>query len=339
MGDKLFAREMAASLDIPVIPGSHLVKDRTEAARFAETAGYPLLLKAAAGGGGRGMKIVAAPQELTPLFNEACAEAGAAFGDSRLYIERYIPDARHIEVQVLGDGQGNVIHLFERDCSIQRRYQKVVEESPAAVLTPAQRSQVCEAALLVARRIGYESAGTVEFILDQDTGRFYFLEMNTRIQVEHPVTEMVTGLDLIREQIRVAGGEPLRYAQEDIAPRGLAIECRINAESPENQFAPCPGLITKWQPPAAPFVRVDSHGYEGYDVPPFYDSLLAKLIVHGKDRPEAIERMAAALDGFVIAGVATTIPLHRRILADSDFRQGRINTGWLERVFLREVDA
>ena len=337
MGDKLFAREMAASLDIPVIPGSYLVRNLQEVAQFGEKAGYPLLLKAAAGGGGRGMKILQGPEELQCLFNEASAEAGAAFGDDRLYVERYVPNARHVEVQILGDRHGNIVHLFERDCSLQRRYQKVVEESPSTVLSPDQRLAICEAALLIARRIRYESAGTVEFILDQDSGRFYFLEMNTRIQVEHPVTEMVTGLDLVKEQIRIAGGDPLGYSQADIVSRGHAIECRINAESPERGFSPSPGRITQWQTPGDPFVRVDSHCYEGYFVPPFYDSLLAKIIVHGKDRREAVERMQSALSGFLISGVETTIPLHRRILADEAFRAGQINTCWLEKVFLENT--
>jgi len=334
MGDKLLARKMAAALNIPVIPGSCLVRNLQEAAQFAEKTGYPLLLKAAAGGGGRGMKILQGPEELKCLFNEASAEASAAFGDDRLYVERYIPNARHIEVQVLGDRHGNIIHMFERDCSLQRRYQKILEESPSTVLTPQQRSEFFEAALLIARRIDFESAGTVEFILDQDSGRFYFLEMNTRIQVEHPVTEMVTGLDLIKEQIRIAGGEPLGYSQADITTRGHTIECRINAEAPERQFAPSPGRITQWQTPADPLVRVDSHCYAGYVVPPFYDSLLAKIIVHGADRREAIERMQTALSRFLIAGVETTIPLHRRILTDEDYRAGKINTCWLEKMFL-----
>ncbi|MCX5837601.1 MAG: acetyl-CoA carboxylase biotin carboxylase subunit [Deltaproteobacteria bacterium] len=337
MGDKLLAREMVAALHIPVIPGSCLVRDLQEAVQFGEKTGYPLLLKAAAGGGGRGMKILQGPEELKILFNEASAEAGAAFGDDRLYIERYVPHARHIEVQILGDCQGNIIHLFERDCSLQRRYQKILEEAPSTVLTPEQRLEVCEAALLIARRIRYESAGTVEFILDQDEGRFYFLEMNTRIQVEHPVTEMITGLDLIQEQIRIAGGDPLRDSQADITARGHAIECRINAESPERQFSPSPGRITQWQTPDDPFVRVDSHCYEGYVVPPFYDSLLAKIIAHGKDRREAIERMQTALSHFLISGVETTMPLHRRILMDDAYRAGKINTCWLEKVFLGAV--
>jgi len=334
MGDKLLAREMVAALHVPVIPGSCLVRNLQEAAQFGEKTGYPLLLKAAAGGGGRGMKILQGPEELKILFNEASAEAGAAFGDDRLYVERYVPNARHIEVQILGDRHGNIIHLYERDCSLQRRYQKILEESPSTVLTPDQRLEVCEAALLIARQIHYESAGTVEFILDQDSGRFYFLEMNTRIQVEHPVTEMITGLDLIKEQIRIAGGDPLGYSQADITTRGHAIECRINAESPENQFSPSPGRITQWQTPEDPLVRVDSHCYAGYVVPPFYDSLLAKIIVHGKDRREAIERMQTALSRFLILGVETTMPLHRRILMDEAYRAGKINTCWLEKVFL-----
>jgi len=283
------------------------------------------------------MKILQGPEELKYLFGEASAEAGAAFGDNRLYVERYVPNARHIEVQILGDCHGNIIHLFERDCSLQRRYQKILEEAPSAALTPDQRLEVCDAALLIARQIRYESAGTVEFILDQDEGRFYFLEMNTRIQVEHPVTEMITGLDLIKEQIRIAGGSRLRYSQADITTRGHSLECRINAESPERKFCPSPGRITQWQTPEDPLVRVDSHCYEGYVVPPFYDSLLAKVVVHGKDRREAMERMQKALARFLISGVETTMPLHRRILMDDAYRAGRINTCWLENVFLGDA--
>ena len=313
-----------------MIPGSAVVGDLQETLVAAEKLGYPVLVKAAAGGGGRGMKIATQPEDLTTVFYTALAEAGSAFGDSRLYIEHYIPNARHVEVQVLGDRFGNLIHLYERDCSLQRRYQKLVEEAPSPVVTAELREEICEAAARITKHIRYENAGTVEFILDQDGGRFYFLEMNTRIQVEHPVTEMVTGIDLVQEQIRIASGEPICYSQNEISLQGHAIECRITAESPEDGFRPCPGVIQEWLPPQGPGVRIDTHCYPGYFVPPYYDSLLAKTIAVGKNRLEAIARMRQALDSFRVSGIDTSVPVYRWIMGHPDYVKGNINTNWVE---------
>jgi acetyl-CoA carboxylase biotin carboxylase subunit len=336
MGDKLLARKMAMELGIPVIPGSELVRDYKDAMRVAEEVGYPVLLKAAAGGGGKGMKIVGRPKDLNVVFEEASAEARAAFGDDRIYIERFIPNARHIEVQIVADGFGNVIHLFERDCSIQRRYQKMVEESPSPVVSHKVREEICSSAVSIARHIKYENAGTVEFILDQVQGQFYFLEMNTRIQVEHPVTEMVTGIDLVKEQIHIAAGQAVSFHQEDVRQTGHAVECRINAESPEDEFRPCPGRIEEWVPPEGPGLRVDTHCYSGYFVPPFYDSLLAKLITRGDNRHEAIDRMKDALAKFVVSGIKTTIPFYQFMLKHPDYLGGKLSTRWVEDVLLQD---
>ena len=332
MGDKLAARQAVAGLGIPVVPGSGLVGEFSEALDTAEDVGYPILLKAAAGGGGKGMKTVYRPEDMETVFREAAAEARSAFGDDRLYLESFIPNARHIEVQVLADCHGNNVHLFERDCSVQRRYQKLIEEAPAPGLSGELRETLCRAALGITEAIKYENAGTVEFILDQDRGTFYFLEMNTRIQVEHPVTEMTTGFDLVQEQLRVAQGEPISFAQSEVVPRGHAIECRINAEQPLEDFRPSPGLITRWEPPEGPGIRIDSHCYAGYKVPPFYDSLLAKLIVTGNTRMEAIARLQRALANFHVAGVDTTIPFLGSLVERADFIAGKVNTGWLEKV-------
>ena len=330
MGNKLEARALAKKAGVPMLPGSEKVASAAEAAGLAARIGFPVMLKAAAGGGGRGMKIVRSAEEVTPMFSAASAEARAAFGDDTLYLERYISNARHVEVQVLGDAHGNLVHLGERDCSLQRRHQKVVEESPAPALAPALREGIRSAGLQLARNIGYRNAGTVEFIVDADAdngaGAFYFLEMNTRIQVEHPVSEMVTGIDLVQEQLRVAEGQRLRFKQEDVLFRGHAIECRINAELPHADFRPSPGRITEWQPPRGPNIRLDSHCYAGYQVPIFYDSMLAKLIVYGWDRAEAIARMRSALERFVISGVGTTLPFLRYAMAHPDFAAGRVNT-------------
>lgn len=335
MGDKLLARKMADGLGVPVIPGSELVRDHDDALVVAERVGYPVLLKAAAGGGGKGMKIVGRPQDLKRVFQEASAEAGAAFGDNRIYLEHFIPNARHIEIQVMGDKHGNVFHLFERDCSLQRRYQKMVEEAPSPAVSPELRERISNSALRIARQIRYENAGTVEFIFDQDNEAFYFLEMNTRIQVEHPVTEMVTGIDLVKEQIRVASGLPISFSQEEVRLNGHAIECRINAESAQDGFRPCPGRITGWISPEGPDIRLDSHCYPGYMVPPFYDSLLAKLITRGKSRNEAIEKMKWALSNFEVSGIDTIIPFHQAILRHPDYLEGKVNTRWVEEVLLR----
>ena len=336
MGDKVVARQMAEELGIPVIPGSELVRDDQDAMRVAAEVGYPVLLKAAAGGGGKGMKIIEGPKDVKIIFEEASAEARAAFGDDRIYAERFIPNARHIEVQVIGNSHGEVVHLFERDCSLQRRYQKMVEEAPSPIVSDGLRKKICEAAIRIAQCVKYQNAGTVEFILDRDQGQFYFLEMNTRIQVEHPVTEMATGVDLVREQIRIASGEPPSFSQDGVRLKGHALECRINAESSTEGFRPCPGLITNWISPEGQGIRVDSHCYSGYFVPPYYDSLLAKIVTVGKDRGEAIERMQYALSRFSVSGVDTTIPFHQYILQHPDYLCSKVNTRWVEDTLLKE---
>jgi len=329
LGDKMRARELARKADVPLLPGSDgAVRDETEARAVAEALGYPVLLKASLGGGGRGMGVVRDGHALGAAVRACQSEAAAAFGSSEVYLEKYVEGARHVEVQVLGDAHGQTIHLGERDCSIQRRHQKLLEEAPCPVLGAAVRRELTEAALRLCRAVGYENAGTVEFLLDPG-GRFYFLEVNTRIQVEHPVTEMVTGVDLVREQIRVAAGEPLGLRQEDVVVRGHAIECRVTAEDPVS-FVPSPGRVTAYIPPGGPGVRVDGSYAAGDAVPPFYDSLVAKLIVHGTDRAQAIARMRRALGEFVIEGIRTTIPLHARVLGDPRFVAGEYATTFLE---------
>jgi acetyl-CoA carboxylase, biotin carboxylase subunit len=331
MGDKLEARQLAASSGVPTVPGSDHAKNPGEAAALAEKIGYPVLLKASAGGGGRGIKLVTTAAEMQTTFSTAAAEARAAFGNDTLYMERYVGNARHIEVQVLGDHFGHVIHLGERDCSLQRRHQKIIEEAPAYAVSPEARTKICNAAATLARSIGYRNAGTVEFIFDNDTNDFFFLEMNTRIQVEHPVTEMITGVDLVAQQLRIARGEPLSYQQSDIRFSGHAIECRINAESPQHGFRPCPGRIAAWQAPDGTGIRVDTHCYPGYFVPPFYDSLLAKLIAHGSDRAQAAARMKQALASFQVQGIDTGIPFLRNVMDDAAYIKGKVNTRWLEK--------
>ena len=329
MGDKAQAREMAKHAGAPVVPGSEgPVAGVDEAQGLADSIGYPVMVKAAAGGGGRGMRIVREREDLARAYATCQAEAGAAFGSSDLYLEKYVEDARHVEVQVLGDKSGMRLHLGERDCSVQRRHQKLLEESPAPALPPDTRTGLYKAALAVANAVNYVSAGTVEFLVDRE-GNFYFIEMNTRIQVEHPVTEMVTGLDIVREQIRIATGEPLGYKQSAVRFAGHAIECRINAEDPEH-FVPSPGRISAWLAPGGPGVRVDSHLMAGYVVPPHYDSLIAKIIVHAHDRSEAIARMHRALSEIVIEGVKTTIPYHLKLLADPTFVAGESTLARLE---------
>src|SRR5712691_4108849 len=331
MGDKAQARVIARQAGVPVVPGSELpLKDEGEAADVAEAAGFPVIFKAAAGGGGRGMRVVRGRAEVAQTFAACQAEAGAAFGSSEIYCEKYIEEARHVEVQVLGDKNGIRIHLGERDCSVQRRHQKLVEESPAPSLPAETRAGLHRAALTVAAAVNYVSAGTVEFIVDAE-GRHYFIEMNTRIQVEHPVTEMVTGTDLVREQIRIADGQGLGYRQDAVRFEGHAIECRINAEDPET-FAPSAGRITAWVPPGGFNVRVDSHLMAPYSVPPFYDSLLAKVIVRGQDRAEAIGRMRRALAETVVEGVKTSIPFHLKVLNDPAFLEGRFTSVDTERL-------
>jgi acetyl-CoA carboxylase biotin carboxylase subunit len=335
MGDKLLAKKMVQDCNIPVIPGSNMVRDSKEAVNVAEKIGFPVLLKASAGGGGRGMVIARNPNDLRMTFDTVSAEAYAAFGDGTLFLEHYIPNARHIEVQVIGDHFGNFVHLGERDCSIQRRYQKILEESPSPAVTEKVREKICKAALDISKHIGYSNAGTVEFILDQDNRRFYFLEMNTRIQVEHPVTEQITGVDIVQEQIKIAGQCPLSFSQKDIRMTGHAIECRINAEAPEAGFRVCPGRIEKWIRPQGKGIRVDSHCYSGYTVPPYYDSLLAKIITSGSNRFDAIQLMQYALKNFTVLGLDTTISFHQRLLENADFINGRVNTHWVEDVFLQ----
>jgi acetyl-CoA carboxylase biotin carboxylase subunit len=299
--------------------------------QLAAQIGYPLLLKASAGGGGRGIKLVWSPNEIEDTFRTAAAEARAAFGNDTLYMEKYIGDARHIEVQILGDRHGNVIHLGERDCSLQRRHQKIIEEAPAYAVPPEVRARICNAAATLARSIGYQSAGTIEFIYDNETADFYFLEMNTRIQVEHPVTEMITGVDLVQQQLLIARGEPIALKQTDIRFAGHAIECRITAESPQHGFRPCPGRIAEWQAPAGPGIRLDSHCYPGYFVPPYYDSLLAKLIVHADTRHAAAAGTLRALGDFHVSGIDTLIPFLKNVIADPEYRDGKVNTRWLEK--------
>jgi len=338
MGNKLLARRMVASYGIPVIPGSEKVRHIEEALDVAGKIGYPILLKAAAGGGGRGIKIVTKPAELQTTFETAAAEARAAFADDALYMEKYIPLARHIEVQVLGDSHGNVTHLGERDCSVQRRYQKVIEESPAPSLPERLREEIRTAAVTIAQNIGYQSAGTVEFILDKDTEKFYFLEMNTRVQVEHPVTEMVTGVDIVQEQIRIAAGEPLSFKQSEVVLTGHAIECRLTAEAPERDFAPSPGRLAKWAVPKGTGIRIDTHCYQGYAVPPYYDSLLAKVITFGKDRSQAVDRMKYALSNIVVKGVDTVVPFLLFVLVQPEFVKGGVHTKWLEGLLEHSYD-
>ncbi len=331
MGDKLCAREAAARLGIPVVSGSEgPVHSPADAAGVADRTGYPILLKAAAGGGGRGIRVIRAPSELAGGFVGAQAEAQAAFGDGTLYVERFLGRVRHVEIQVLGDQMGTYVHAGERDCSVQRRHQKLVEEAPSPAATPGLRRAMGEVALALVRHIRYENAGTVEFVLEPESGRFYFIEMNTRIQVEHPVTEMVTGLDLVAMQLRLAAGEPLDLTQSDIRIDGHAIECRINAEAAAEGFRPSPGLVREWLAPGGDGLRVDTHVLPGTVVSPYYDSLLAKMVAHGPHRAAAIARMRRALEEFRVEGVDTTIPFHRRVVDHPDFIGGRVHTRWVE---------
>jgi len=331
MGDKAAARRAAEAEGVPVLPGSpHPVRDLDEAKKLTREIGFPLIIKASAGGGGKGMRVVTGSDDLEPALATAAAEAAAAFGDAAVYLERYLPDPRHVEIQILMDGDGNGVHLGERDCSIQRRHQKLLEESPSPALSEARRHTMGQAALRIAKAAGYRNAGTVEFLLDP-RGEFYFMEMNTRVQVEHPVTEMVTGLDIVKAQLRIASGEPLGMAQSDIHVAGHSLECRINAEDPE-RFLPSPGLLTVLRLPGGPGVRVDTHAYAGYLVPPFYDSLLAKVIVHGRSRDEAVSCLRRALGEMRVEGVKTTIPVHQRILQHPDFLAGRTSTQFLTRL-------
>jgi acetyl-CoA carboxylase biotin carboxylase subunit len=333
MGDKAKARQTAAAAGVPVLPGSREpLSDTAEAETLAAEVGYPVILKAAAGGGGRGMRIVHAEAEIAGQLATAQEEAAKAFGDGSIYLEKYLVKPRHIEFQIFGDRYGRVIHLGERECSIQRRHQKLIEESPSPALTPQLRAEMGSAAVALCEAVGYQNAGTIEFLLDSD-GRFYFMEMNTRIQVEHPVTEMVTGIDLVKLQIEIAAGAKLTL-DNGLKPRGHAIECRINAEHPDT-FAPSPGKLKTFHPPGGPGTRLDTHAYEDYVIPPHYDSLVAKLIVHDRSRKEAIARMKRALDFFVVEGIETSIPLHKKILKDPDFVAGDLSTRFMERYLTR----
>jgi acetyl-CoA carboxylase biotin carboxylase subunit len=331
MGDKASARRLAKEAGVPTVPGSEgILSDVEEAGSVADGIGFPVIIKATAGGGGKGMRIAHTPEQFAQLFSLAQNEALAAFGNGDVYVEKYLERPRHVEIQVLGDTLGRVVHLGERDCSVQRRHQKLIEESPSPALTQDLRTRMGDAAIALASAIGYVGAGTLEFLLDTD-GRFYFMEMNTRIQVEHPVTEMVTGFDIVKEQIHVAAGDPLGLPAELNGLRGHAIECRVNAEDPARNFQPCPGLISAYHPPGGPGVRVDTHVYAGYTVPPHYDSLLAKVIVHGRDRTEALARMGQALDSFILEGVTTTIPFLARVIRHPAFVAGDVDTRFLER--------
>jgi acetyl-CoA carboxylase biotin carboxylase subunit len=332
MGDKAEARKTMKEAGLPVVPGSEgLLSNVDEAQRLALEIGYPVIMKAAAGGGGRGMRVAHDEKQLRAGFGIAQAEAGAAFANPSLYLEKYIARPRHIEFQLFGDQEGNIIHLGERECSVQRNHQKLIEECPSPFLDAEQRARVGALAVRGASTLGYVNAGTIEFLFDQD-GSFYFMEMNTRIQVEHPVTEEVTGLDLVREQIRVAAGEPLSVKQSDVELRGHAIECRINAEDPEQGFRPCPGTITYWYKPGGPGIRVDSHIYAGYAVPPYYDSMIGKLIARGPHRDGALRRMQIALEEIIVEGVKTTLPFHQKALQDPGFRAGELDTHFVERL-------
>ena len=329
MGDKIAAKKAVSAVGVPVIPGSDgPVKDERDARAVAEEIGYPVLIKAASGGGGRGMKAAASPDELGAALEMAAREARAAFGDGAVYLEKYMSGPRHIEVQILADGEGNVVHLGERDCSLQRRYQKVVEEAPSPALNDNQREEIGRIASEAAAKLGYRSVGTMEFLY-QD-GAFYFIEMNTRLQVEHPVTEAICGLDLVREMVRIADGAPLGYTQKDIRFSGHAIECRINAENPDT-FAPAPGRLENYHVPGGLGVRVDSALYAGYQVPPHYDSMIAKLIVHGANRNECLMRLRRSLEEYIIDGLETTIPFHQRLMSAPEFINGEYDIHWLER--------
>ena len=334
MGDKSTAKETMIRVGVPTVPGSDgLLQDDQEARTLARQIGYPVMIKATAGGGGRGMRFVREDSELVKLFQAAQGEAEAAFGNPGLYLEKFVERPRHIEFQIMADSHGNVIHLGERDCSIQRRHQKLLEEAPSPALSPELREKMGAAAVKAAQSINYVGAGTVEFLLSQ-SGEFYFMEMNTRIQVEHPVTEMITGLDLVAEQIRVAQGEKLQLTQDQVVLRGHAIECRINAEDPEHDFRPAPGRISGYLPPGGPGVRMDSHVYTDYLIPPYYDSLIGKLIVWAPDRPTAIKRMKRALREFALTGVPTTIGFHQKILETPEFLHGEVYTNFVEQVML-----
>jgi len=332
MGDKVTAKKAAIESGLPVVPGSPGAVDSVEEAfEVAKETGYPVLIKASAGGGGRGMKVANSEKELEEAWRTARSEALAAFGNAEVYMEKYLGNPRHIEIQILADNHGNVVHLGERDCSLQRRHQKVLEEAPSPALNAAERARIGEVACAGMRTLGYRNAGTIEFLYEN--GEFFFIEMNTRLQVEHPITEAITGLDLVREQLRIAAGAPLGYGQQDVHFTGHAIECRINAENPET-FRPCPGTVGDYHPPGGLGVRVDSGLFAGATVPPHYDSMIAKLIVHGNSRNECLMRLRRALGEFVVGGIETTIPLHQRLVENTDFQNGDYDIRWLEKTML-----
>lgn len=331
MGDKATARKMMIEAGVPVVPGSkEIVSDPEQALRIADEIGYPVLIKATAGGGGKGMRVAARKEDFVSSFQAAQTEAKAAFGNGDVYLEHYVDEPRHIEFQIMADQYGQAVYLGERDCSLQRRHQKLLEEAPSTAITPELREEMGSAAVLAAKAVHYSTAGTIEFLLDKG-GNFYFIEMNTRIQVEHPVTEFVTGLDLIKEQIRLAAGEPLGYTQEDVTIRGWAMECRINAENPDKNFMPSPGKIEFYYAPGGPGVRVDSAVFPGYTIPPYYDSMVGKLIVWAPTRDEAIQRMKRALGEYVIEGIQTTIPFHLKVLDNEYFRRGEVFTNFIQK--------
>lgn len=335
MGSKAKARETMEAAGVPVVPGSPgVVNEPDEALKFAGEVGYPVIVKASAGGGGRGMRVAHNDRDLKQALKVAQNEAAAAFGDNKVYLEKYIEEPRHIEVQIIADHHGNIVHLGERDCSLQRRHQKVLEEAPAYSLDPEIRTKLGETAVIAAEAVGYHNIGTVEFLLDRKNN-FYFMEMNTRLQVEHPVTEMVTGIDLVKEQIRVAAGYPLSFSQEEVIIRGCAIECRINAENPQKGFRPSPGKITEFLAPGGFGVRFDTALYPGYTIPPYYDSLIGKLVVWGENRAEAIARMQGALSELVIQGVETTVPFHLTVLDNAFYRKGEVYTNFIQRRILK----
>jgi acetyl-CoA carboxylase, biotin carboxylase subunit len=336
MGDKVEAKRSAGKLGLPLVPGSDgAIEDVEEAKAIARDIGYPVIIKAASGGGGRGMKVVNSEEELETQMQQAGSEAKAAFGDATVYLEKYLGNPRHIEFQIFGDGEGNAVHLGERDCSLQRRHQKVLEEAPSPILSTAERDRMGNICAKAMADMGYRGAGTIEFLWEN--GEFYFIEMNTRLQVEHPVTEMITGLDLVREQIRVAEGKPLSFTQDEVTFTGHAVECRINAEDPVT-FMPSPGTVTWYHPPGGLYVRVDSGLYHGYKVPPYYDSMIAKLIVYGATREGCLMRLRRALGEFVIEGMKTTIPLHQKLLEEPDFQNGNYTIKWLEEWLAKDSD-
>ena len=336
MGNKSEALQTMKKAGLPIMPGSNgIIKDKEEAVEVAKKIGYPVMIKASAGGGGKGMRIAHNDGKLVSLLMTAQAEANAAFGNSDIYIEKYLEEPKHVEFQMLGDNFGNLIHLGERDCTVQRRHQKLIEESPAPAVTDELRAKMGDMAVKGAKQVNYTNAGTMEFLLDKN-GRFYFMEMNTRLQVEHPVTELVTGVDIVKEQIKIAAGEKLQYTQDSIEQRGCAIECRINAEDVKNKFLPSPGVITGYHSPGGPGIRVDSYVYNSYSVQPFYDSLISKLIVLAEDRVQAIERMQRALDEYVINGIKTTIDFHKLVFSDPAFQEGVISTDFVENLLKKE---